>query len=252
MSIPNLHLVPSKPALAGATVELTRHEDGETYLRRGARRPAPTDYSFVFLDCPPSFGPLTVNALAAADRVLDSGAGRVLRARGALQQLVQSINLVKARLNPRLAVGGVLLTMVDGRTRLVGRRRGGGAQALRRRSCSRRRSRAPCVSRRRRATVSRRSRTTAARAARTPTGRWRWSLSSARETTGPRPRPRGAAGRRLGGAELAELPVDAIHPNPKQPRRRFDSDAGRRACRLGACGRCRPTRARSSAHGRRL
>jgi len=113
---PNLHLVPSKPELAGATVELTRHPDGETYLRQalvsGADR-----YSYVFLDCPPSFGPLTVNALAAADRVLIPVQAEYYALEG-LSQLVQSINLVKARLNPRLAVGGVLLTMVDGRTRL--------------------------------------------------------------------------------------------------------------------------------------
>src|SRR6186997_1965234 len=90
---------------------------------------------------------------------------------------------------------------------------------------SRRQSRAPCASRKPRATVCPQSRTTAARAARTPTGRWRWSLSSAPERRG--------LGRGLevllGGAtatELAELPVDAIHPNPRQPRRRFDSEAG--------------------------
>src|SRR5512132_84694 len=61
-AFPNLFLVPSKPDLAGATVELTRHSDGETYLRQ-ALASATGDYSFVFLDCPPSFGPLTVNAL---------------------------------------------------------------------------------------------------------------------------------------------------------------------------------------------
>ena len=75
------------------------------------------EYSFVFLDCPPSFGPLTVNALAAADRVLIPVQAEYYALEG-LSQLVHSINLVKARLNPRLAVGGVLLTMVDGRTRL--------------------------------------------------------------------------------------------------------------------------------------
>src|SRR5213592_113200 len=92
-------------------------------------------------------------------------------------------------------------------------------------SCSRRPCRGPFASRRRRATVSPRLRTTAARAVRTPTGRWRWSLSSVPERRG--------LGRGLevllGGAsatELAELPVDAIHPNPRQPRRRFDTDAG--------------------------
>ena len=71
----------------------------------------------MFLDCPPSFGPLTVNALAAADRVLIPVQAEYYALEG-LSQLVHSINLVKMRLNPRLAVGGVLLTMVDGRTRL--------------------------------------------------------------------------------------------------------------------------------------
>jgi chromosome partitioning protein len=113
---PNLHLVPSKPELAGATVELTRHADGDTYLRQ-ALASGIEKYSFIFLDCPPSFGPLTVNALAAADRVLIPVQAEYYALEG-LSQLVQSINLVKARLNPRLAVGGVLLTMVDGRTRL--------------------------------------------------------------------------------------------------------------------------------------
>jgi chromosome partitioning protein len=112
----NLHLVPARPELAGATVELTRHSDGETYLRQ-ALSSGVEKYSFVFLDCPPSFGPLTVNALAAADRVLIPVQAEYYALEG-LSQLVQSINLVKARLNPQLAVGGVLLTMVDGRTRL--------------------------------------------------------------------------------------------------------------------------------------
>jgi chromosome partitioning protein len=113
---PNLHLVPARPELAGATVELAQRSDGETYLRHalaaGAER-----YSFVFLDCPPSFGPLTVNALAAADRVLIPVQAEYYALEG-LSQLVHSVNLVKARLNPRLALGGLLLTMVDGRTRL--------------------------------------------------------------------------------------------------------------------------------------
>src|SRR5258707_978432 len=65
----NLDLVPSRPELAGASVELARREDGERYLN-DALEVARGAYSFVFLDCPPSLGPLTVNALAAADRVL--------------------------------------------------------------------------------------------------------------------------------------------------------------------------------------
>jgi chromosome partitioning protein len=114
---PNLDLVPSRPELAGAAVELTRHPDGDTYLRRALASGAGS-YAFVFLDCPPSFGPLTVNALAAADRVLIPVQAEYYALEG-LSQLVHSVDLVKARLNPRLAVGGVLLTMVDGRTRLA-------------------------------------------------------------------------------------------------------------------------------------
>jgi chromosome partitioning protein len=113
----NLDLVPAKADLAGAVVELARRGDGERYLAQslaGARE----SYSFVFLDCPPSLGPLTVNALAAADRVLVPVQAEYYALEG-LTQLVHSVNLVRARLNPKLAIGGLLLTMVDGRTRLA-------------------------------------------------------------------------------------------------------------------------------------
>jgi chromosome partitioning protein len=115
-SFPNLYLVPSKPDLAGATVELAQRGDGDTYLRQALSSGA-DQYSYIFLDCPPSFGPLTVNALAAADRVLIPVQAEYYALEG-LSQLVRSVDLVKARLNPRLALGGVLLTMVDARTRL--------------------------------------------------------------------------------------------------------------------------------------
>jgi chromosome partitioning protein len=113
---PNLDLVPSRPELAGAVVELSQRDDGESYLAQsldGARE----EYEFVFLDCPPSLGPLTVNALAAADQVLVPVQAEYYALEG-LSQLVHSVDLVRARLNPRLRIGGVLLTMVDGRTRL--------------------------------------------------------------------------------------------------------------------------------------
>ena len=113
----NLDLVPSKPDLAGAAVELARHEDGETYLRSGLEE-AREGYRFVFLDCPPSLGPLTVNALAAADKVLVPVQAEYYALEG-LAQLVSSVELVRRRLNPPLEIGGVLLTMVDGRTRLA-------------------------------------------------------------------------------------------------------------------------------------
>jgi len=114
---PNLHLVPARPDLAGAVVELSRRDDGETFLARSLAG-ADEGFAFVFLDCPPSLGPLTVNALAAADRVLVPVQAEYYALEG-LTQLLRSVELVKQRLNPRLAVAGVLLTMVDGRTRLA-------------------------------------------------------------------------------------------------------------------------------------
>ncbi|HEY7732294.1 MAG TPA: ParA family protein [Gaiellaceae bacterium] len=115
-SFANLDLVPAKQDLAVAAVELSNRADGEQYLAQ-ALRGATENYAFVFLDCPPSFGPLTVNALAAADRVIVPVQAEYYALEG-LSQLLGSINLVKGRLNPGLAVAGILLTMVDGRTRL--------------------------------------------------------------------------------------------------------------------------------------
>ena len=112
----NLWLVPSKPELAGAAVELARRQDGERFLAE-ALGGGSDAYSFVFLDCPPSLGPLTVNALAAADRVLVPVQAEYYALEG-LSQLLRSVDIIKARLNPRLELVGVLLTMVDGRTRL--------------------------------------------------------------------------------------------------------------------------------------
>ncbi len=114
---PNLDLVPSRPALAGAAVELARRADGETYLTHSLATTRQA-YSFVFVDCPPSLGPLTVNALAAADRVVVPVQCEYYALEG-LAQLLQSIERVRTRLNPRLSIAGMLLTMVDGRTRLA-------------------------------------------------------------------------------------------------------------------------------------
>jgi len=112
---PNLFVIPSRPELAGAAVELSRHAEGERYLASSLA--AVQDFDFVLLDCPPSLGPLTVNALAAADRVIVPVQAEYYALEG-LAQLQRSINLIKARLNARLAIGGVLITMVDARTNL--------------------------------------------------------------------------------------------------------------------------------------
>src|SRR6476661_1917230 len=111
----NLFLVPSRPELAGAAVELAQREDGDRYLAESLHDAE--GFDFVLLDCPPSLGALTVNALAAADRVVVPVQAEYYALEG-LAQLVQSINLIKTRLNPRLEIAGVLLTMADGRTRL--------------------------------------------------------------------------------------------------------------------------------------
>jgi chromosome partitioning protein len=111
-----LDLVPAKADLAGTAADLARRDGAEHYLAK-ALEDATLRYAFVFVDCPPALGPLTVNALAAADRVLVPVQAEYYALEG-LSQLLSSVNAVKGRLNPRLAVGGVLLTMVDGRTRL--------------------------------------------------------------------------------------------------------------------------------------
>jgi len=113
---PNLFLVPARPELAGAAVELARREDGERFLARSLAE-ATAGFDAVFLDCPPSLGPLTVNALVAADRVLVPVQAEYYALEG-LTQLLHSLELVRLRLNSRLQVAGILLTMVDRRTRL--------------------------------------------------------------------------------------------------------------------------------------
>ncbi|GIU93604.1 MAG: sporulation initiation inhibitor Soj [Gaiellaceae bacterium] len=115
-SVPNLDVVMAKSDLAAAAVDLSTREGGERYLAE-ALAGRLERYSFVFLDCPPSFGPLTVNALAAAQRVLVPVQAEYYALEG-LSQLLGTISHVKARLNPELAVAGILLTMADRRTRL--------------------------------------------------------------------------------------------------------------------------------------
>jgi chromosome partitioning protein len=112
----NLSLVPARAELAGAVVELARRDDGERFLAQSLSDVS--GYSYVFLDCPPSLGPLTVNALAAAHRVLVPVQAEYYALEG-LAEILRSIELVKTRLNPRLSVAGLLLTMVDARTKLA-------------------------------------------------------------------------------------------------------------------------------------
>jgi chromosome partitioning protein len=115
--VEQLHLVPSHPDLAGATVELPRIPGSETRLRE-ILEPARESFSFCFLDCPPSLGPLTVGALVAADRVIVPVQTEYFALEG-LAGLLETVALIKRELNPRLTLAGMLLTMHDGRTRLA-------------------------------------------------------------------------------------------------------------------------------------
>ena len=114
--IENLSLVPSSRSLAGAEVELVPAAGRE---RRLAQVLASTDdtYEFVLLDCPPSLGLLTVNALTAAGSVLIPLQCEYYALEG-LSQLLATIELVREHLNPGLSLKGVVLTMHDGRTSL--------------------------------------------------------------------------------------------------------------------------------------
>jgi chromosome partitioning protein len=113
-----LDLIPSAAALAGAEVELVDLEAREYRLGR-ALEPVTDRYDYIFLDCPPSLGLLTVNALTAAqDGVLIPVQCEYLALEG-LGHLVGTIYRVRDNLNPRLIIAGVVLTMYDPRTKLA-------------------------------------------------------------------------------------------------------------------------------------
>ena len=112
----NLTLVPSDPHLAGAEVELISQERREFRLR-DVLGPVREQFDHVFLDCPPSLGLLTVNALSAADSVLIPVQCEYLALEG-VTQLIETLRRVKNALNPALRVEGVLMTMFDERTNL--------------------------------------------------------------------------------------------------------------------------------------
>jgi chromosome partitioning protein len=115
--IAHLSLLASTPDLAGATMELPRLPGSETRLRE-ALAPLRPAYAFILLDCPPSLGPLTINALVAADRVIVPVQTEYFALEG-LAGLLETLALVQRELNPRLTVAGMLLTMHDARTKLA-------------------------------------------------------------------------------------------------------------------------------------
>ncbi|MFC3503490.1 AAA family ATPase [Micromonospora krabiensis] len=115
--IPNLWCVPATIDLAGAEIELVSVVARESRLDR-AITAYPGHFDYVFIDCPPSLGLLTVNALVAAQEVLIPIQCEYYALEG-LNQLINNINLVRQHLNPRLEVSTILLTMYDRRTRLA-------------------------------------------------------------------------------------------------------------------------------------
>ncbi len=107
-------LIPSNIELSGLEVSLVNAMSRETILKQYLDT-VKREYDYVLLDCMPSLGMLTINALAAANNVLIPVQAQYLPAKG-LEQLLQTINKVRKQINPKLKIEGILLTMVDSRT----------------------------------------------------------------------------------------------------------------------------------------
>ena len=107
-------LMPADIQLSGMEVSLVNAMSRETILRQYLDT-LKGQYSHILIDCQPSLGMLTVNALAAANRVIIPVQAEYLPAKG-LEQLLQTVNKVKRQINPKLQIDGILLTMVDNRT----------------------------------------------------------------------------------------------------------------------------------------
>ena len=115
-SVPNLSIIPSSVDLAGAELELIEVENRQARLKHAlAGRGA--DWDFILIDCPPSLGLLTLNALVAADAVMVPLQAEFLALEG-ISHLVRTIERVKKSFNPSLEIQGIVLTMVDKRNNL--------------------------------------------------------------------------------------------------------------------------------------
>ncbi len=114
--IDTLDIIPANIDLVGAEIEMVSTMARE-YILKAALEDIKDDYDFIFMDCPPSLGLITLNALTAADKILVPIQCEYYALEG-LSQLINTIKLVKTNLNPSLEVEGVVLTMYDGRTNL--------------------------------------------------------------------------------------------------------------------------------------
>jgi chromosome partitioning protein len=116
-ALAHLRLLPSDIDLVGAEIELVSIEQRERRLRV-VLEPVAKSFDYIVIDCPPSLGLLTINALVAADRVLVPLQCEFYALEG-LTHLLKTVKLVRERLNPDLGVEGIVLTMFDGRTSLA-------------------------------------------------------------------------------------------------------------------------------------
>ena len=116
-SVKHLDAVPSTIDLAGAEIELVSHFSRETRLKKALAPVGEGRYDFIFLDCPPSLGLLTINALTAADELIVPIQCEYYALEG-LGQLLRNVNLVQQNINPELRLTGIVMTMFDPRTKL--------------------------------------------------------------------------------------------------------------------------------------
>ena len=114
--IPQLHLIPSHIDLVGAEIEMINYPNRETMLKN-ILQDVREEYDFIIIDCSPSLGLITLNALVAADSVAIPVQAEYFALEG-LGKLLNTIRMVQSRLNPELAIEGILMTMYDGRLRL--------------------------------------------------------------------------------------------------------------------------------------
>ncbi|WP_235854562.1 ParA family protein [Nonomuraea aridisoli] len=116
--MPNLYCAPATIDLAGAEIELVSLVAREARLRRALAAYEAVEFDYIVIDCPPSLGLLTVNALVAADEVMIPIQCEYYALEG-LGQLLRNVDLIRAHLNPTLRLSTIVLTMYDGRTRLA-------------------------------------------------------------------------------------------------------------------------------------
>ena len=114
---PHLSLLPTRIDLVGAEVELVNEKNREYFINR-ALEPVRNEYDFIIIDCSPSLGLITVNALTASDSVIIPIQSEYFALEG-LGKLLNTVRIVQTRLNPKLNIEGLLITMYDSRLRLA-------------------------------------------------------------------------------------------------------------------------------------